>query len=83
MKIQITGTWDECEIAADRIARIFDVRRIPRPALRDDDLYQVRLDARLREQDEPEPPPPPPRRGPPPPPRRPPGLRRRRAGEER
>ncbi len=82
MRIRITGTYDECEVAADRIARIFDVRHVPRPSLRDDDLYQVSLDAQLREQDRPEEPPPP-RRGPPPSPPRPPGPRRRRAGEQR
>jgi hypothetical protein len=74
LRIQITGTYDECEVAADRIARIFTVRRVPRPSARDDGLYQVRLDAQLRQQDVPDSQPSPSARrvgGPPPPRRRP------------
>jgi hypothetical protein len=81
LKIQIIGTLDECEIAADRIAHIFDVRHVPRPSDRDDDLYQVRLDAQLSEGDRPAASDPP--RRPLGPPRRPPRRRGPQAGEER
>jgi len=54
--IRITGTGEECEVATDRIVRVFDVWRVPPLSLRDDGLYQIRLDAQLREQDRPEPP---------------------------
>jgi hypothetical protein len=50
VKIRIIGTEEECEIAADRIARVLDARYVGRPSLRDDGQYQVNLDARLRKQ---------------------------------
>jgi hypothetical protein len=31
VRIRIVGTEEECQIATDRIARIFDVRRAPQP----------------------------------------------------
>jgi hypothetical protein len=49
VRILITGTADECEEAADRIARVLDVRSIRPATLRDDGKYQVKIDARLRE----------------------------------
>ncbi|HZA84550.1 MAG TPA: hypothetical protein VFC13_24250 [Actinomycetes bacterium] len=50
MKILIVGTEEECEVAADRIARVLDARHVGRPSLRDDGKYQVRIDARLRDE---------------------------------
>jgi hypothetical protein len=49
VRILIIGTADECEEAADRIARVLDVRSIRPATLRDDGKYQVKIDARLRE----------------------------------
>ncbi len=55
MKIRIIGTSEECEVAADRIARIFDARYVSRVEHTPDSTYekpkfQVRIEARLREQ---------------------------------
>ena len=50
MKILIVGTEEECEGASDRIARVLDARYVGRPSLRDDGKYQVRIDARLRDE---------------------------------
>lgn len=50
MRIVIVGTEEECEVAADRIARVLDARHVGRPSLRDDGKYQVRIDARLRDE---------------------------------
>jgi hypothetical protein len=55
VRIRIVGTEEECQIATDRIARIFDVRRAPRPTwiegFGDKEKFQVQFDARLREQE--------------------------------
>jgi hypothetical protein len=69
MKIRIVGTLEECQVASDRIARVFDARYVGRPRFfkdrsrsdednprsmserMDEDLYQVNIEARLREQD--------------------------------
>jgi hypothetical protein len=69
LRIRIVGTEEECQVAADRLARAFTVRSVPRPSLRDDGLYQVSLVAQLREQDKTEPPSGARRVGGPPPPR--------------
>jgi hypothetical protein len=50
VKIRIIGTEEECEVAADRIARVLDARHVGRPSLRDDGQYQVSIDARLRKE---------------------------------
>jgi hypothetical protein len=50
VKILVVGTEEECEIAADRIARVLDARHVGRPSLREDGKYQVRIDARPREE---------------------------------
>jgi hypothetical protein len=50
VKIRIIGSAEECEVAADRIARVFAARYVGRPVLRDDGQYQVNIDARLREE---------------------------------
>ena len=52
MRIVIVGTEEECEVAADRIARVLDARHVGRPSPRDDGKYQVRIDARLRKDPE-------------------------------
>jgi hypothetical protein len=49
VKILIVGTAEECEEAADRIARVLNARPVGRVTLRDDGKHQVRIDARLRE----------------------------------
>jgi hypothetical protein len=36
VKIRIIGTAEECEVAADRIARVLAARYVSRPSLRDD-----------------------------------------------
>jgi hypothetical protein len=48
VNILIVGTEEECEVAADRIARVLDARSVSRPLLRDDGKFQVRINARLR-----------------------------------
>jgi hypothetical protein len=50
VKIRIIGTAEECEVASDRIARVFDARYVGRPSVREDGKYQVNIDARLREE---------------------------------
>jgi hypothetical protein len=50
VKILIVGTSEECEEAADRIARVLNARSVGRVTLRDDGKHQVRIDARLREE---------------------------------
>lgn len=50
MKILIVGTYEECEVAADRIARVLDARHVGRITSRDDGQHQVRIDARLRDE---------------------------------
>jgi hypothetical protein len=54
MKILIVGTFEECEHAADRIARVLDARHVGRITQRDDGQYQVRIDARPRKETPPE-----------------------------
>jgi hypothetical protein len=54
MRIHIVGTFEECEHAADRIARVLDARHVGRITRRDDGLYQVRIDARPRKSSRPE-----------------------------
>lgn len=49
MKIRIIGTEEECEVAADRIARVLIARYVSRPSYRDDGKFQVNIDARLPE----------------------------------
>jgi len=67
VKIRIIGTLEECQIASDRIARVFDARYVGRPRFfkegsrsdesdrrsmyerLDEDLYQVNIEAQLRE----------------------------------
>ena len=56
MKIRILGTWEECNVAADRIARILDARWVSRVEQTRDSTYDkpefiVRIEARLRERD--------------------------------
>ena len=53
MRIHIVGTFDECEHAADRIARVLDARHVGRITRRDDGPYQVRIDARPRKSSRP------------------------------
>jgi hypothetical protein len=52
VKIRIISTEEECEVAADRIARGLIARYVSRPALLDGEnwQYQVNIDARLPEQ---------------------------------
>jgi hypothetical protein len=50
VKIRIVGTEEECEVAADRIARVLTARYVGRPSLRDDGKFQVNIEARLPEQ---------------------------------
>jgi len=73
VKIRIIGTEEECQVAADLIARVLDARNVPRPryidGYGDNAKHQVQFDARLREQerdDWPAPPPPRPPLRPPP-----------------
>ena len=54
MKILIVGSFEECEHAADRIARILDARHVGRITQRDDGQHQVRIDARPRKEQPPE-----------------------------
>jgi hypothetical protein len=54
MRIHIVGTFEECEHAADRIARVLDARSVGRITQRDDGQYQVRIDARPRKEQPPE-----------------------------
>jgi len=77
VKIRITGTYDECETAADIIARVLNARYVGQPGWIDGDgdkaKFQVHIDARLREQPRQTRPGPEPRRPPPAGPPRPPG----------
>jgi len=55
MRIRIIGTEEECLIASDRLARLFNVRSVPRPTYTGDGPgkdYRVQFDARLRERDQ-------------------------------
>jgi hypothetical protein len=54
MRIHIVDTFEQCEHAADRIARVLDARHVGRITRRDDGLYQVRIDARPRKEQPPE-----------------------------
>jgi hypothetical protein len=50
VKILVVGTFEECEHAADRIARVLDARHVGRIVQRDDGKHQVRIDARPRKE---------------------------------
>jgi hypothetical protein len=55
VKIRIIGTEHECQVASDRIARILNVRNVPRPSYTGDGEgryhYRVQFDAQLRKED--------------------------------
>jgi hypothetical protein len=41
VRILIVGTEEECEVAADRIARVLDARHVGRPSLREDGKFAL------------------------------------------